>query len=84
MKTTPPAPSNSDATHGSELSAPVYFRGDGAAARYLGWNDKQGRKFRTWAKRMKIPCAVIGCARCYRKADLDAAWQKAARITPGS
>jgi len=56
-----------------------YFRGDGAAGVYLGWKDKQGRKFRAWAVRNKIPCAVIGGSRTYKKTDLDAAWAKNAR-----
>ena len=58
---------------------PQYLRGDGAAGRYLGYHDKQGRKFRAWAKRAGVPCAVIGGQRVYRVADLDAAWAAAAK-----
>ncbi|MFY7853699.1 MAG: hypothetical protein ACOVQ6_18175 [Brevundimonas sp.] len=52
----------------------AYIRGDGAAGRYLGFRDKQGRTFRDWAREKKVPYALIGGAAVYRKADLDKAW----------
>ena len=57
---------------------PAYVHGDGAAARYLGFSDLQGRTFRAWAREMKIPFAPIGGRISYRIADLDAAWERAA------
>ena len=52
-----------------------YVRGDGAAGRYLGFRDAQGRTFREWAKGRNLPYAMIGGSPVYRKADLDKAWR---------
>ncbi|WP_236919003.1 hypothetical protein [Ereboglobus luteus] len=66
---------------------PAYIHGDGAAARYLGFADVQGRMFRIWAREMRIPFAIVGGRANYRIADLDAAWERAAskeRVTDRS
>lgn len=57
-----------------------YLRGDGQAAAYLGFLDKQGRTFRQWADKVRLPFTVIGNrnARIYRAADIDRAWAKQA------
>jgi hypothetical protein len=62
-------------------SAPGYIRGDAAAGLYLGFLDVQGRTFRDWAGEMKIPYAMIRNVAHYKIADLDKAWDRAAKLT---
>jgi hypothetical protein len=63
------------------LTPPGYIRGDGAAGQYLGFIDPKGRTFREWAKEMKIPYALICDVAHYKIADLDKAWERAAKLT---
>jgi hypothetical protein len=61
-----------------------YLRGDGAAGNYLGFTDAQGRNFRKWAEARRVPFALVGTVRTYRKRDLDRAWERAAHYLPGT
>lgn len=56
----------------------AYARGFGAAGRYLGWRDPQGRLFKEWAAQHGIKFTVIGGSPVFRLADLDKAWRKSA------
>lgn len=73
MTASAPAPKPRRRTAPADPNA-AYVRGDGAAGRYLGFRDVQGRTFRDWARKKKIPYALIGGVAVYRKADLDKAW----------
>lgn len=72
----------------SKKSATVpvgYVRGFGAAGRYLGYRDEQGRKFKEWAAERGIKFSMIGGSPVFRLADLDKAWREgAAQLIPVS